>query len=282
MKDGASLLLECSGVNRNGERSSSTQRRRARRGKRRENQEEYDIKLTKSMKRILFVTISFAVISMLAQQGSTLRLTADRVSELAMRNITGTFSSGRIADVAVDPRNRSVWYVATGSGGLWKTTNHGISFQPVFDEGGAYSLGCVTVDPKNPDTVWLGTGENQAQRAIGYGDGVYKSTDAGKTWKNMGLANSEHIGKIWVDPRNPNVVWVASQGPLFSAGGDRGLYKTSDGGQTWKADAHDQREHGRDRFRLGSAQSGHHVRGGLPAAAAHQHRDRRRSGIGDV
>src|SRR5689334_15858577 len=169
----------------------------------------------------------------MAAQTAPVRLTPDLLRDLHLRNITGTFSSGRIADVAVDPRNRSVWYVATGSGGLWKTTNHGISFQPVFDEGGAYSLGCVVVDPKNPDTIWLGTGENQAQRAIGYGDGVYKSTDGGRTWKRMGLSQSEHIGKIWIDPRNSNIVVVAAQGPLFSEGGDRGLYRTTDGGQVW-------------------------------------------------
>jgi photosystem II stability/assembly factor-like uncharacterized protein len=186
------------------------------------------------MKRILSLTIPLAVVSLLAQQGSSPRLTAELVGELTMRNITGTFSSGRIADVAVDPRNRSIWYVATASGGLWKTVNRGLTFQPIFDDGGSYSLGCVALDPKNPDIVWLGTGENQAQRAIGYGDGIYKSTDAGKTWKNVGLPNSEHIGKIWVDPRNTNVVWVAAQGPLFSPGGDRGLYKTTDGGATWK------------------------------------------------
>lgn len=186
------------------------------------------------MKRLLLFTLPVVVLTLLAQQGAAPRLTSDTVNDLTVRNIPGTFSSGRIADVAVDPRNRSVWYVATASGGLWKTTNHGVSFQPIFDDGGSYSLGCVTVDPKNPDTVWLGTGENQAQRAIGYGDGIYKSTDAGKTWKNMGLPNSEHIGKIWVDPRNTNVVWVASQGPLFSPGVDRGLYKTTDGGVTWK------------------------------------------------
>ncbi len=187
------------------------------------------------MKRTLFLAIPLAVLTMLAQQASSPKLTTALVADLPLRNITGTFTSGRIADVAVDPRNRSVIYVATASGGLWKTINRGISFQPIFDEGGSYSLGCVTVDPKNPDTVWLGTGENQAQRAIGYGDGVYKSSDAGKTWKNMGLPNSEHIAKIWVDPRNSNTVWVASQGPLFSPGGDRGLYRTTDGGQTWKA-----------------------------------------------
>jgi len=171
---------------------------------------------------------------LLAQTGSAPGLTADTVKDLPVRNILSTFSSGRIADVAVDPRNRSVWYVATASGGLWKTTNRGLTFTPIFDEGGSYSLGCVTLDPKNPEIVYLGTGENQAQRAIGYGDGIYKSTDGGKTWKSSGLAESEHIGKIRVDPRNTNVVWVASQGPLFSPGGERGLYKSTDAGQTWR------------------------------------------------
>jgi photosystem II stability/assembly factor-like uncharacterized protein len=183
------------------------------------------------MKRISFL---LALAAFLAAQPNAPRLTSDLMKDLTVRNILGTFSSGRIADVAVDPKNRSTWYVATASGGLWKTTNHGSSFQPIFDEGGSYSLGCVVVDPKNSDVVWLGTGENQAQRAIGYGDGVYKSTDGGRSWKNTGLPNSEHIGKIWIDPRNSNIVWVASQGPLFSPGGDRGLYKTTDGGATWK------------------------------------------------
>ena len=170
----------------------------------------------------------------LAQQNSNFQLTGDAFREFSLRNLAGTFKSGRIADIAVDPRNRSVWYIATASGGLWKTTNHGMSFAPIFDEGGSYSLGCVTLDPKNADVVWLGTGENQAQRAIGWGDGIYKSIDGGKTWKKAGLANSEHIGKIWIDPRNTDTVFVAAQGPLFAPGGDRGLYKTTDGGSTWK------------------------------------------------
>ena len=181
------------------------------------------------MKRALFL-----ITPLLLAQQSAPRLTSDTVKDLPVRNIMGTFSSGRIADIAVDPRNRSVWYIATASGGLWKTTNHGLNFQPIFDNGGSYSLGCVTVDPRDSDVVWLGAGKNQAQRAIGYGDGIYKSTDAGRTWKNMGLPNSEHIGKIWIDPRNSSVVWVASQGPLFGPGGDRGLYKTTDAGATWK------------------------------------------------
>ena len=171
---------------------------------------------------------------LLAQPSAAPRLTPDLVRGLEIRNITGTFSSGRIADVAIDPHNRSVWYVATASGGLWKTVNHGLTFGPIFDEGGAYSLGCVTVDPKDSAVVWLGTGENQAQRAIGWGDGIYKSTDAGQTWKRMGLPHSEHLAKILIDPRDSNTVLVASQGPLFGPGGDRGLYKTTDGGQTWK------------------------------------------------
>ncbi len=188
------------------------------------------------MKRFVVFTAALAAIglSLAQQQPAAPRLTADTIREFSMRNLAGTFKSGRIADIAVDPRNRSVWYIATASGGLWKTVNRGLTFAPIFDEGGSYSLGCVTLDPKNPDIVWLGTGENQAQRAIGWGDGLYKSMDAGKTWKMVGLPNSEHIGKIWVDPRNSSVVFVAAQGPLFGPGGDRGLYKTTDGGATWK------------------------------------------------
>ncbi|HEX9092604.1 MAG TPA: glycosyl hydrolase, partial [Coriobacteriia bacterium] len=118
---------------------------------------------------------------------------------------------------------------------MWKTDNGGITFTPVFDGEGSYSIGCVTIDPRNPHVVWVGTGENNAQRSVGYGDGVYKSEDGGKSWKNVGLKASEHIGKILVHPKDSNVVYVAAQGPLWSKGGDRGLYKTTDGGKTWKA-----------------------------------------------
>ena len=187
------------------------------------------------MKRLALLAI-FALSTgiLFAQPSSSPRLSSEAVKEIAMRNIPGTLTSGRIADIAIDPKNRNIWYIATASGGLWKTVNHGLTFTPIFDEQVSYSLGCVTIDPKDSNVVWVGTGENQAQRAIGWGDGVYKSTDAGKTWKNVGLKNSEHIGKILIDPRNSNTVYVASQGPLFSPGGDRGLYKTTDGGQTWK------------------------------------------------
>jgi photosystem II stability/assembly factor-like uncharacterized protein len=153
---------------------------------------------------------------------------------MRMRNV-GPTTGGRIADIAVDPKNESIWYVASAASGLWKTTNHGVSFTPIFDSYGSFSLGCVVIDPNNSNVIWLGTGENNAQRSVDFGDGVYKSTDAGKTWMNVGLKNSEHIAKILIDPRNSDVVYVAAQGPLWSAGGDRGLYKTTDGGKTWNA-----------------------------------------------
>ena len=153
---------------------------------------------------------------------------------LEWRNIGPALASGRIGDIAVHPDDPDLFYVAVASGHVWKTTNHGVTFQPVFDGQGSYSIGCVTIDPNNSHIVWVGTGENNSQRSVSYGDGVYKSTDAGKSWKMAGLENSEHIGKIIVHPENSNVVYVAAQGPLWGPGGDRGLYKTTDGGKTWE------------------------------------------------
>ncbi len=157
------------------------------------------------------------------------------ISGLSFRGIGPAFMSGRIVDVAVDPVKPSTWYVAAGSGGVWKTTNAGTTFSPIFDGYGSYSIGCVTIDPNNHLVVWVGTGENNSQRSVGYGDGLYKSVDGGKSFAKVGLDKSEHIAKILVDPRDSKVVYVASQGPLWSAGGDRGLYKTTDGGKTWSA-----------------------------------------------
>jgi len=163
------------------------------------------------------------------------KLDAKTFAGLKLRNIGPAVMSGRIAAIAVDPGNRSVWYVAAGSGNLWKTTNAGTSWQPIFDDQASYSLGAVAVDPGNPDIVWLGSGENVSGRHVGYGDGVYKSLDGGKSWTNVGLRASEHIGDILVDPRDGNVVYVAAEGPLWSAGGERGVFKTIDGGKTWNA-----------------------------------------------
>ncbi len=156
------------------------------------------------------------------------------VSGLKWRNIGPAFTSGRIADFAVNPQNYAEYYVAAASGHIWKTTNDGITFEPVFDHYGAYSIGCLAIDPTNPYVVWAGTGENNHQRALGYGDGIYKTTDGGKSWKNMGLKDSRQVGGIVIDPRNSNIVFVAAEGSVWGSGGDRGLYKTVDGGKTWK------------------------------------------------
>ena len=160
--------------------------------------------------------------------------TESTFSGLKLRNIGPAFMSGRIADIAIHPENNNIWYVAVGSGGVWKTNNSGTTWEPVFDNQRSYSIGCVTIDENNPHIVWVGTGENVGGRHVGYGDGVYRSDDGGKSWKNMGLKASNHISKIIIHPENSNIVWVAAQGPLWTKGGHRGLYKTTDGGKTWK------------------------------------------------
>ena len=152
---------------------------------------------------------------------------------LAFRDIGPAVTSGRVVDLAIHPKNPATYYAAVASGGVWKTINSGTTWTPIFDEQGSYSVGVVTLDPNDPLVVWVGTGENNSQRSVGYGDGVYRSLDGGKTWENMGLKNSEHIGKIIVHPENSNIIYVAAQGPLWSAGGDRGLYKSTDRGKTW-------------------------------------------------
>ncbi len=155
------------------------------------------------------------------------------LAALKPRLVGPAVTSGRVVGFAVHPADRSHYFVAVASGGVWKTTNAGTTWAPVFDNEGSYSIGCVVLDPKNPSVVWVGTGENNSQRSVGYGDGVYKSTDGGKTWQNVGLKLSEHVGKILIDPRDSDTVYVAAQGPLWKEGGDRGLYKTTDGGKTW-------------------------------------------------
>ncbi|MBI3540436.1 MAG: glycosyl hydrolase, partial [Candidatus Eisenbacteria bacterium] len=159
---------------------------------------------------------------------------SETFSGLALRNIGPAVASGRITDIAVDPTDRSTWYLAVASGGVWKTVNAGTTWTPIFDKEASYSIGCITIDPHDRLTLWVGSGENDSQRSVSYGDGVYKSTDGGKSWTNVGLKDSEHIGQIAVNPKNSDVVYVAAQGPLWRAGGDRGLYKTSDGGKTWE------------------------------------------------
>jgi photosystem II stability/assembly factor-like uncharacterized protein len=161
-------------------------------------------------------------------------LSAGTFAGLAFRGIGPAVTSGRIADFAVSPDDPDTWWVAAASGGVWKSDNAGTTWSSVFDGTGVYSIGCIAIDPKNPDVVWVGSGENNSQRSVSYGDGVYKTTDGGKSWTNMGLPASQHVGKVVVDPRDSDTVLVAAQGPLWNAGGDRGVYKTIDGGKTWQ------------------------------------------------
>jgi photosystem II stability/assembly factor-like uncharacterized protein len=158
---------------------------------------------------------------------------SETFSSLKFRSIGPAVTSGRISDFAVNPTNHSEYYVATSSGGVWKTTNKGTTYTPIFDGQGSYSIGCVSLDPSNPSVVWVGSGENNNQRSVSYGDGVYKSEDGGKSWKNMGLKNSEHISEVIVHPTDPNTIYVGAYGPVWSEGGDRGVYKSTDGGATW-------------------------------------------------
>jgi len=158
---------------------------------------------------------------------------ASTFSTLRARALGPALTSGRIGDLVVNPANTSEWYVAVASGGVWKTDNGGTTFSPIFDGEASYSIGCLAMDPNNDKVIWVGTGENNSQRSVSFGDGVYKSVDGGRSWSNVGLKTSEHIGMIAIDPRDSDVVYVASQGPLWRSGGERGLYKTTDGGETW-------------------------------------------------
>lgn len=189
------------------------------------------------MKKALFLIASMVI----AMGGYSQKKDSDKkedkqatLSGFSFRALGPALVSGRVIDLAVNPNNSDEFYVAAASGGVWKTINHGNTFSPIFDNYGSYSIGCVTIDPNNAHTVWIGTGENNNQRSVAYGDGIYKSLDDGKSFKNMGLKNSEHIAKIIVMPGNSDVVYVAAYGPLWSEGGDRGIYKTTDGGENWE------------------------------------------------
>ena len=183
------------------------------------------------MKKLVSALLSILICTLLALPAAAQKKNKENESEedkgpfqaktfngLKLREIGPGLVSGRISDIAVHPREPKRYFVSVASGGVWKTDNAGTTWKPIFDEQGSYSVGCVTLDPNDPLVVWVGTGENNSQRSVGYGDGVYKSIDGGKTWNNVGLKHSEHIGKIVVDPRDSNVVYVAAQGPLWKAG----------------------------------------------------------------
>ncbi|WP_258807581.1 VPS10 domain-containing protein [Pseudidiomarina sp. CB1] len=188
------------------------------------------------LKAAVAVTMALSCAPVLADKSETDEgiFSSSTFKTMALRGIGPAYMSGRIADIAVDQTNPSTWYTAVGSGGVWKTTNAGTTWTPIFDDQAVYSTGDVTIAPSNSNIVWVGTGENNGGRHISFGDGVYKSLDGGKTWKNMGLKKSEHISDIIIHPTNPDIVWVSAQGPLWTKGGERGLYKTTDGGNSWK------------------------------------------------
>ena len=179
---------------------------------------------------VFFLTISFSQ----KKKNASEELKSSDLTGLKFRSVGPAFMSGRIADIAINPNNENEWYVAVGSGGVWKTVNSGTTWNPIADDQPFYSTGCITIDPHNSSKIWLGTGENVGGRHVGIGHGIYVSENGGKNWKSMGLKNSEHISKIIVSPQDPNTVFVASQGPLWSPGGERGLYRTDNGGKTWK------------------------------------------------
>jgi photosystem II stability/assembly factor-like uncharacterized protein len=201
--------------------------------------------------RPLLATVLLACfpVSLLAQSPRNAKTTpvafdADsaRLAELPWRSIGPAVTSGRVVDFAVPegPRTQigerlgETFYAASASGGVWKTVNGGTTWEPIFDHQTSASIGDIAVAPSNSEVLWVGTGEANNQRSSSWGDGVYKSENGGKTWTNMGLKRSEHIGRVIVNPTNSGIVFVAAAGPLWGAGGDRGLFRTTDGGKTWK------------------------------------------------
>jgi photosystem II stability/assembly factor-like uncharacterized protein len=186
--------------------------------------------------KLLSVLIAFITLIILMVFSLPTATQADEhpLSAIGLRSIGPALTSGRVSDFAFNPDHPEIHYVSMASGNLWKTENNGVTWAPVFDHEGSYAIGAVEMDPGNPSTVWVGTGENNSQRSVGSGDGVYRSLDGGKTWKNMGLRDSGHISMIRIHAEDSNTVYVAAQGPLWNAGGDRGLFKTTDGGETWE------------------------------------------------
>ena len=180
---------------------------------------------------ILFVFISFNFAQDKSEPDSLKNIS---LSGISFRSIGPAVTGGRVVAIAVNPFDHSEYYVGSGHGSLWKTTNSGITFNPVFDGQKSYAIGSITYDPTNPNVVWVGTGENNNQNNVIFGDGIYKTEDGGKSWNNMGLKNSDQIGGIVVDPNNSNIVFAAAYGSSRNPGGDRGIFKTTDGGKTWE------------------------------------------------
>ncbi|HXY60718.1 MAG TPA: hypothetical protein VEH26_03825 [Chthoniobacterales bacterium] len=169
-----------------------------------------------------------------APTSAATQLTDVLFKNLKARSIGPAVMSGRVSDIAIDPRNPFVFYVALGHGGIFKSGDAGVTFDPIFDKQPSLSIGAIAIAPSDSDVVWVGTGEANDRNSTDWGDGVYRTTDGGEHWTNVGLKNSRAIARIVVDPKNPDVTYVAAMGHLWADGGERGLYKTTDGGKTWK------------------------------------------------
>jgi photosystem II stability/assembly factor-like uncharacterized protein len=191
-----------------------------------------------SLKNLLFPAALLHFNILFAQQTVTTEVpfSLKNISTPAFtfRSIGPAVTGGRVIDIAVNPKKTSEYFVASGHGSLWKTSNNGITFSPAFENQGSFAMGAVRMDPSDPNIVWVGTGENNNQSNAIYGDGLYRSEDGGKSWTNTGLKKSEHIGGIVIDPQHSNVVYVAAYGSIRNTGGDRGIYKTIDGGKNWR------------------------------------------------
>ena len=178
--------------------------------------------------------LAFGGQSLIGRQAAAPAVPAGPFDALHWRSIGPASMSGRIADFAVYEKDSNIWYIATAHGGVWKTVNNGTTFEAQFQNQGLMSVGAIAVSQSNPDLVYMGTGESNNRQSTSWGDGVYKTTDGGKTWTNIGLKTSKHINRVVIDPRDDDIVWVAATGPLFGPGGERGVFKTTDGGKTWK------------------------------------------------
>lgn len=181
----------------------------------------------------------------LAQNGGATKSPMEEAfSRLEYRSIGPAIMGGRIADVEGVPGDPNVVYVASASGGLWKTTNGGVTWKPIFERQGTFSIGDIALAPSNPDVVWVGTGESNVRNSVSFGDGVYKSTDGGKTWQHMGLKETEHISAIVINPQNPDIVYIGALGHAFGPNDERGVFMTTDGGQTWTKTLFIDNQHG--------------------------------------
>jgi hypothetical protein len=179
-----------------------------------------------------------------SQKPPTPGVDAALFENLMWRNIGPAIMGGRLTDIEGVPGNPDVVYVAPASGGLWKTTNGGITWTPIFDHQGTISIGDIALEPGNPDVIWVGTGEDNPRNSVSFGDGVYKSTDGGKTWQFMGLRDTERISRIIVHPTNPQIVYVAAIGHAFGPNPERGVFMTTDGGKTWQKVLYTDDRHG--------------------------------------